>query len=331
MASIDPTRRPFRFGVQLSGGLSAHQSPAGVPGDSSWIDLARQVEDLGYDAITMPDHFTPQFAPVPALMAAAAATERVRVGALVFDNDYKHPVVLAKELATIDVLSGGRVDIGIGAGWMRSDYDAAGIPYDRPGVRIDRFEEALAVIKGVMGEGPFSFSGEHYTITNYDGFPKPVQTPRPPILIGGGGKRVLTIAAREADIVGINGSLHTGEIGPEALGTMTLAAVTERVGWVREAAGERINDIELNIRAFFVAVTPSNGNGARASVIGGVAKMLSVDTAMVEASPFALIGSVSSITEDLLRRREELGFSYVVVGPDEVESFAPVVAALAGT
>jgi probable F420-dependent oxidoreductase len=326
MAATDPSQRPFRFGVQLSGGLSANPSPAAVPGDRSWVDLAKRIESLGYDAITMPDHFTPQLAPVPALMAAAAATERIRVGALVFDNDYKHPLVLAKELATIDVLSGGRVDIGIGAGWMRSDYDAAGMRYDRPGVRIDRFEEAIAVIKGSMAEGPFSFSGEHYTITNYDGFPKPVQAPHPPILIGGGGKRVLTIAAREADIVGVNGSLHAGVIGPEALGTMTLKAVTERVGWIREAAGERIADIELNIRAFFVSVTEDRG-----SVVDGVAKMIGVDSSMVESSPFALIGSVSSITEDLLRRREELGFSYVIVGPDEVDSFAPVVAALAGT
>ena len=326
MAATDPSQRPFRFGVQLSGGLSANPSPAAVPGDRSWVDLAKRIEGLGYDAITMPDHFTPQLAPVPALMAAAAATERIRVGALVFDNDYKHPLVLAKELATIDVLSGGRVDIGIGAGWMRSDYDAAGMRYDRPGVRIDRFEEAIAVIKGSMAEGPFSFSGEHYTITNYDGFPKPVQAPHPPILIGGGGKRVLSIAAREADIIGINGSLHAGVIGPEALGTMTLEAVTERVGWIREAAGERIADIELNIRAFFVSVTED-----RASVVDGVAKMIGVDAAMVETSPFALIGSVSSITEDLLRRREQLGFSYVIVGPDEVDSFAPVVAALAGT
>lgn len=326
MAAIDPTQRPFRFGVQLSGGLSANPSPGGVTADRTWIDLAKRVEGLGYDAITMPDHFTPQLAPVPALMAAAAATERVRVGALVFDNDYKHPLVLAKELATIDVLSGGRVDIGIGAGWMRSDYDAAGMPYDRPGVRIDRFEEALAVIKGSMAEGPFSFSGEHYTITNYDGFPKPLQAPHPPILIGGGGKRVLTIAAREADIIGINGSMHAGVIGPDALGTMTLEAVTERVGWVRDAAGSRINDIELNIRAFFVSVTED-----RASVVASVAKMISVEAAMIESSPFALIGSVSSITEDLLRRREELGISYVIVGPDELESFAPVVAALAAT
>ena len=307
--------RPFRFGVQASGATDAR----------GWADQARKAEDLGYDVFTMPDHFTDQLAPVPALMAAADATTRLRIGALVFDNDYKHPVVLAKELATIDLLSSGRVEIGIGAGWMLSDYEAAGMTYDRPGVRIDRFEEGVAIIKGVMADGPFSFSGEHYTITNYDGKPLPVQRPHPPILIGGGGKRVLRIAVREADIVGVNGSLHAGVVGPDALGTMTMEAVTERVGWVREFAGARIDEIELNIRAFFVSVTED-----RASVVDGIASMLSVERSMVENSPFALIGSVNSITEDLVRRREQLGFSYVIVGPDDIEPFAPVVAALTG-
>ena len=307
--------RPFRFGVQASGATDAR----------GWADQARKAEDLGYDVFTMPDHFTDQLAPVPALMAAADATTRLRIGALVFDNDYKHPVMLAKELATIDLLSSGRVEIGIGAGWMLSDYEAAGMTYDRPGVRIDRFEEGVAIIKGVMADGPFSFSGEHYTITNYDGKPLPVQRPHPPILIGGGGKRVLRIAVREADIVGVNGSLHAGVVGPDALGTMTMEAVTERVGWVREFAGARIDEIELNIRAFFVSVTED-----RASVVDGIASMISVERSMVENSPFALIGSVNSITEDLVRRREQLGFSYVIVGPDDIEPFAPVVAALTG-
>jgi len=308
--------RPFRFGVQASG----------APDANGWADMARKTEDLGYDVLTMPDHFGEQLAPVPALMAAASATSTLRVGALVFDNDYKHPVVLAKELATMDLLSSGRVEIGIGAGWMKSDYHAAGMTYDRPGVRIDRFEEGVAIIKGLMADGAFSFSGEHYTITNYDGLPKPVQRPHPPLLIGGGGKRVLGIAVREADIVGVNGSLHAGEVGPDALGTMTLEAVIERVGWVREFAGDRIGDIELNIRAFFVGVTED-----RASIIDGIASMLRVDGSMVEHSPFALVGSVNSITEDLVRRREQLGFTYVVVGQQDIEPFAPVVAALAGT
>ena len=163
----DLPRRPFRFGVQLSG-------PADAAG---WADQARRVEDLGYSTLTLPDHFTDQLAPIPALSTAAAVTTTLRIGALVFDNDYKHPVVLAKELATQDVLSGGRVEIGLGAGWMESDYRAAGMPYDRAGVRIDRFEEALAVIKGAMADGPFSFAGEHYTITDYDGQPTPGAAP----------------------------------------------------------------------------------------------------------------------------------------------------------
>ncbi len=274
----------------------------------------------------MPDHFTDQLAPMVALSMAAAATTSLRVGALVFDNDYKHPVVLAKELATLDVLSEGRVEIGIGAGWMESDYRAAGMPYDRPGVRIDRFEEALAVIKGVMADGPFSFSGQHYVITDYDGQPKPVQRPHPPLLIGGGGRRVLSIAAREADIVGINGTLTAGVIGPEAIATMTHEAVAERIAVVRDVAGARFDDIEMNIRAFFVRVTDD-----RATVLANVARILSVDEDMIAASPFALIGTVDAIVEDLVRRREELGFSYVIVGGDDIDAFAPVVARLTGT
>lgn len=310
------TTRPFRFGVQLSG----------PPDATRWVEQARRIEELGYATITMPDHFSDQLAPMPALAVVAAATERVRIGALVFDNDYRHPVVLAKELATLDVLSGGRVDIGLGAGWMESDYTAAGIPYDRPGVRIDRFEEGLAVIKGAMGDGAFSVEGQHYRITDYDGQPKPLQRPHPTVLIGGGGRRMLGIAAREADIVGINGSLHAGVVGPEAIATMTFEAVVERLDWVRQAAGDRVGDIELNIRTFFVSVTDD-----REATLDQVAGFIGVDPAMVAASPFALIGSTAAITEQLVQRREELGFSYVIIGGDEVEVFAPVVEALAGT
>ncbi|MET0326323.1 MAG: TIGR03621 family F420-dependent LLM class oxidoreductase [Ilumatobacteraceae bacterium] len=308
--------RPFRFGVQLSG-------PADAKG---WAEQARTIEDLGYSTVTMPDHFTDQLAPMPALSAAAAVTTTLRIGALVFDNDYKHPVVLAKELATQDVLSDGRVEIGLGAGWMASDYHAAGMPYDRPGVRIDRFEEALVVIKGALADGPFSFTGEHYTITDYDGKPAPVQRPHPPILIGGGGRRVLSVAARQADIVGINGSMAAGVVGPEAIATMTLEAVVEKLAVVREAAGDRLDDIELNIRTFFVSVTDD-----RVTRLGDVARMIGVDPTMVAASPFALVGSPATIADELIRRREELGFSYIIVGGEDVAAFAPVVAQLAGT
>jgi len=257
-------------------------------------------------------------------MTAADATTDLRVCALVFDNDYKHPVVLAKELATMDVLSDGRMEIGLGAGWMISDYEQAGIPYDTPGVRVDRFVEGLHIIRQAMQPGAFSFAGKHYTITGYDGLPKPVQA-KPPVLIGGGGKRVLGIAAREADIVGINPSLHTGVIDAETIGGMTAESVDDKMAIVRAAAGDRMSAIELNIRAFLVNVT-ADGQGARDRLAGA----MGVPSSMLETSPFALIGSPDELIERLLERREKWGFSYVIVGQEDVDTFAPVVAALAG-
>ena len=306
--------RGFRFGVQVSKETSA----------KGWAELARRTEAAGYEVLTMPDHFTDQLAPIPALMAAASATTTLRVGALVFDNDYKHPVVLAKELATIDLLSDGRLDIGLGAGWMISDYEEAGMPYDSPKVRIDRFIEGVAVIRGAMAEGSFSFSGDHYTITNYNGQPKPIQA-RPPLLIGGGGKRVLTYAAREADIIGINGTMTAGVVGPEALSTMTAESVDEKVAIVAAAGEHRINDIEMNIRTFFVKVTND-----RAATVDGISSMFGVSKDMIDASPFALIGSVEECIEQLLERRERWGFSYTIVGAENIDECAPIVAALRG-
>jgi probable F420-dependent oxidoreductase len=306
--------RGFRFGVQVSKETSA----------KGWAELARRTEAAGYEVLTMPDHFTDQLAPIPALMAAASATTTLRVGALVFDNDYKHPVVLAKELATIDLLSEGRLEIGLGAGWMISDYEEAGIPYDSPKVRIDRFIEGVAVIRGAMAEGAFSFSGDHYTITNYNGQPKPMQA-RPPLLIGGGGKRVLSYAAREADIIGINGTMTAGVVGPEALSTMTAESVDEKVAIVAAAGAHRINDIEMNIRTFFVKVTND-----RAATVDGISSMFGVSKDMIDASPFALIGSVEECIEQLLERRERWGFSYTIVGAENIDECAPIVAALRG-
>ena len=307
--------RPFRFGVQASK----------APDRASWVDVAKRCEDRGYSVLTMPDHFDDQLAPVPALMTAADATSTLRVGALVWDNDYKHPLVLAKELATMDLLSEGRLEIGIGAGWMMTDYEQAGMPHDRPGVRIDRFVEGLAIIKGLMSPDVFSFTGQHYTVTEHNGTPKSVQRPHPPILIGGGGKRVLTIAAREADIIGVNASMHAGVVGPEAIATMTAEAVDEKVAIIRDAAGSRLDAIEMNVRAFMVNVTDD-----RAATIEFLSTALGVEEQMIDSTPFALIGSPAKIVEDLLARRERWGFSYVIVGADDIDVFAPVVAELAG-
>jgi len=307
--------RPFRFGVQASTAASRE----------AWVSLAKRTEDNGYDVLTMPDHFGHQLAPVPALMTVADATSTLRVGALVWDNDYKHPLVLAKELATMDLLSEGRLEIGLGAGWMISDYDESGIPYDSPKVRIDRFVEGLAVIKGCLGDGPFSHAGDYYTVTNHNGLPKPMQQPRPPILIGGGGKRVLGIAAREADIIGINGTMTAGVVGPDAISTMTAEAVDEKVAIVHAAAGDRLDEIEMNVRVFIVKVTDE-----RIEEMDAMCGALGVPRSFMEQSPFALLGTPEQMIDDLLARREKWGFTYIIVGAEDVEPFAPVVAALAG-
>ena len=275
--------------------------------------------------LTMPDHFTDQLAPVPALMSVADATTKLRVGALVWDNDYKHPVVLAKELATMDMLSDGRLELGIGAGWMISDYEQSGIPYERAGLRIDRMIEGIDVMKGCFAQGAFSYAGKHYTITNYDGLPKPLQAPCPPILIGGGGKRVLTYAAQVADIIGINATMSAGAVGPEAISTMTAEAVDGKVDIIRDTAGDRFNHVEMNIRAFLVNITDD-----AAGAISRLAAGMGVEESMVAETPFALMGPPSKLIEDLIARRERWGFSYVIVGGEDVEKFAPVVAALSG-
>jgi len=307
--------RPFRFGVQVRKASDA----------SSWVDAGRRYEELGYSAVTMPDHFDEQLAPIPALQALADATETIRIGALVFDNDYKHPVVLAKELATIDVLSGGRLEIGLGAGWMATDYQRSGIPYDPPGVRIDRFLEGLAIIRSAMGADEFSFEGDHYRIDGYNGFPKPIQGPCPPVLIGGGGPRMLRIAAREADIVGINPTLTSGAVDHSTFESMTAEAVDDKVAIVAEAGAHRLADIELNIRAFLVSV-----NDDVDTAMEGISALTGSPVDMIANSPFALVGPPSKLIDDLQARRERWGFSYVIVGPDEAEAFAPVVAALSG-
>jgi probable F420-dependent oxidoreductase len=323
--------RPFRFGVQCTGGTGA-DGPATA---SSWAELARRVEGSGYSTITLPDHFHDQLAPVPALAVAAAVTTELRIGALVWDNDYRHPTVLAKELATLDVLSDGRLEIGLGAGWEKVDYDRTGMTYDPPGVRVDRFVEGLAVIKALMADGAASFEGEHYRVTDLDGLPKPVQRPHPPVLIGGGGKRVLSIAGREAQIIGINGNLHAGVVGPDAIASMTGDRIDEKIGWATSAAltaGRDPADIEWNVRSFFVSVLPDGASAdaqrTAAEQIGG---FIGFTPDQVLDSPFALIGSPEQLVEALLARRERWGFSYVIVGAADIDPFAPVVAALAGS
>jgi probable F420-dependent oxidoreductase len=311
------TTRTFRFGVQASTARTA----------TGWADQARTIEDLGYSTLFMPDHFVDAgLAPMVALPFAAAATTTLRIGMLVLGNDYKHPAVVAKEAATLDVLSDGRLEFGLGAGWMTADYSALGMTYDRPGVRIDRLAEALEIVKGAWADGPFDFVGEHYSITAYDGLPTPVQRPRPPILVGGGGPKLLRLAGREADIVGINPILTAGVIGAEAAQDTLGDATARKIGWVREGAGDRFDDLELQIRYFVAAITDDARGLAEAMAPG-----FGVSPEEALASGAVLAGSVDEVCDTLVRRREEWGVSYVVFGDDQYEQFAPVVDRLAGT
>jgi probable F420-dependent oxidoreductase len=307
---------PFRFGVQLSRAESG----------AAWRDTARRIEGLGYSTLFIPDHFDDQYGPLVALTVAAEATTSLRVGSLVFGNDYRHPVVLAKEVATLDHFSGGRVEFGLGAGWMTTDYDQAGIESEPAGVRISRMAESLAVIKSLWATGSATYQGEHYRITGALGAPEPIQRPTPPIIIGGGGRRVLGIAAREADIVGVNPSLAAGYVGAEVLETTTAEYYQQRVEWIRAAAGDRFDALELQVLTFLVQVVPN-----RTEAVAQLATLLSVTAEQIEASPVALIGTAEEIVEVLRERRERYGFSYIVVHEAEIDSFAPVVAALAGT
>ncbi len=307
---------PFRFGVQLS------RAETGA----AWRATARTIEDLGYSTLFIPDHFEDQFGPLVALTVAAEATSTLRVGSLVFGNDYRHPVVLAKEVATLDLFSEGRVEFGLGAGWMTADYEQSGIAAEPAGVRISRMAESLAVLKALWSTGEATYQGEYYRVTGALGAPTPAQRPHPPIIIGGGGQRVLGIAAREADIVGVNPSLAAGYIGPEVLETTTKEYYHQRIEWIRQAAGARFDQLELQVLTFLVQVVPD-----REDAVARLASALSVTPEQIEGSPIALIGTPEQIVDTLRQRREEFGFSYIVVHEAEMEALAPVVATLAGT
>jgi len=308
--------RPFRFGAQVSD----------VKPGKAWADLARKLEDGGYSTLFVPDHFEDQVAPLPAMTWAAAATSELRVGALVFDNDFKHPVVLAKEAATLDLLSDGRLELGIGAGWMHTDYETSGIPFDRAGVRIDKLEEAVAIIKGLLGGEPFSFEGTHYKIDKLTGTPKPVQQPRPPILIGAGAKRMLSFAAREADIISVNFDMSAGAINTDVVTTGTAELTTQKVELIRDAAGDRFDDIELSVTVFMAALHED-----RAQLAEMVAGSFWQPPELVLESPHFCAGTEGEIVEQLQERRERYGFSYIVFSGGSYEAMLPVVAKLAGT
>ncbi len=319
-----PSSKPFRFGV-----INETVGPI-----AEWRERVRRAEALGYDTFLVRDHFVSDFfgdqlAPLPALATAAALTARLRLGTLVLDNDYRHPVLLAKEAATLDVLSGGRFELGLGAGWLRREYEVAGIPHDRAGVRIDRLAEAIRVLKGLWGDGPCSFAGEHYRIDGLDGFPKPVQRPHPPLLIGAGAKRMLTLAGREADVVGLLTSAVGSGVVVDDPRAKRSPRVAEQIGWVRDGAGARFPAIELSLVPTLIPTDDRRGATERLIRERGWAGA-GIGPEEVADMPSVLIGSVAGLAEQLARWREELGFSYVVVSDRQLEAVAPLVARLAG-
>jgi probable F420-dependent oxidoreductase len=297
---------PFRFGVQCSQ----------LPGPD-WAARVRRIEALGYSTIFCPDHFSEQWDPTVLLTAAAAVTTRLRVGSLVYGVDYRHPVVYAKQAATLHLLSGGRHEFGLGAGWMESDYEQAGMRYDPPGRRIERLEEALRIALGMWSEESFSFSGKHYQIRNIDRAARLAPGDRPRVLVGGGGRRVLSLAGRLADIVGINPSLPEGRITAATPADLAPARVREKVGWVcaaAERAGRDPAGIELQSLAFVLAIT-DDPRGLRESI----ARSTGMSAEEVADCPVFLTGPASEIQDRLAKRREETGISYVVIQGREIE------------
>ena len=321
--------KPFRFAVQSFSASSAKE----------WKERARQVEALGYSALHLADHVIgpgpaiergqhpiQELAAVPAIAVAAEATTTLRVGCRVFCIDYHHPAVLAKEAATLDLLSEGRLELGLGAGWLQSEYEALDIAFDPAPVRISRLAEVVAAMKEIFAGEPLSRSGEYVNLQEFSARPLPVQRPHPPIMIGGGGKRVLSLAAREADVVSLNFDNSSGRIGPEGVQSGTADATAKKIGWIRDAAGERFADLELEIGAYFTFV-----NEGAEGIAEGMGGAMGLSKEEMLRHPHGLFGTVDAVSEELQRRREAYGISYVTVPDNAIETFAPVVARLAGS
>jgi len=312
--------RPFEF-------LADARS---IVGGAELAESARRAEAIGYHAMVVPDHLIPQLGPISTMAWVAAATERLRVSAFVLNNDLRHPAVLAQELASLDVLSGGRLDVAIGAGWNKPEYDQIGLAFDRTPVRQARLIEAVAVLKGAFAEGPFSFAGEHYTITDLDGQPKPVQKAHPPFLIGGGGRRTLEMAGREAQIIGLAPRiLPSGKTDPQSI---TVAGTLEKIGWVREVARDRFEDLTFNAYPSGVGVSvtdhaPAEARDAAAFLAGRTAVDLTPEEIL--ESPHIFIGSIDELAAKLVRLRDQLGISSFMLG--EMGLLDPLVERLSGT
>ena len=302
-------RRAFRFGVQATADSSAQ-----------WQNLARKLEDLGYSTLVVADHFDRQLSPFAALMSAGAVTTRLRLGTLVLNNDMRHPAAMAKEAATVDVLTQGRLELGLGAGWVAADYLKTGIPFAAPGERLARLVESVEIVNAFFTQDTVTFHGKHYHVDGLDAFPSPLQKPRPPLVIGGRQRTMLRFAARQADIISISMVQPRGA-HPQA----PAASISEKVEWIRSAAGARLPDIELSVNCWNTEIT----DDPRAA-LERMASRLRLPEQDLRQAPGTLVGSVEAVAERLLAWRETHGLSYFVVLPAAVDTFAAVVARLAG-
>lgn len=314
------TPKPFRFAAQLNEPLFG----------LSWADTCREIEDLGYSTVFVPDHFDEGLGPISAMAMAAAVTTELNVGALVLDCDFRHPAVTGRELATIDALSEGRLEVGLGAGWKRSDYDYSGIPMDRPGVRVSRMIEHATILRGLFTTEAVTFDGEHYQVADLPGQPRPHRPEGPPFLIGGGAPRLLRFAGSFADIVGVNPSIHSGEIDSAAAQDGMPERIDEKFAWVGEGAqkrpdGKDVADIEFN--AWLAAAEITDDRDSVGALLG---ELFGVEPGTGLESPMVLVGTTSQVAEDLQHRRERWGYSYTVIPGDKARDFAPVVADLSG-
>jgi probable F420-dependent oxidoreductase len=313
------TPRPFRFATHVNS----------VASRTELEDRAREAEARGFSTITVPDHFRPDdLAPLVAMAVIAGATSSIQVGSNVFGNDYRHPVVLAKELATLDLLSEGRLQVGMGAGWLRSDYDLWGIPIDAPPTRVSRLTESVSVLKGLWTGEAYSFRGEHYTIDAPAGVARAFQQPHPPLLIGAGGRRMLELAAREADIIGITFNQRVGEF--DAMKIMSDAGNADegihdqRIEWIRAAAGDRFDAIELAVFALITVTDQRDAALAAAAAAQGVSAEWLAD------APQFSFGTIDEIVDDLQRKRDRYGISYLMTPGESFDAVTPLVERLAG-
>jgi probable F420-dependent oxidoreductase len=309
--------KPFRFGVSVRSAASR----------AEWSRKAKKAEDLGYSTFLVADHLAEIFPPLAGLVAAAEATTTLRVGTLVVNNDFRHPVLLARETATVDLLTDGRLELGIGAGHMESEYDEAGMTFDSGGTRIDRLAESVAIVKALWSGEEVTFHGRHYTVTGHRIYPRPVQRPGPPLLIGGNGKQLLTLAARKADIVGLSGIAHRKGGREVDLQSFTEKAAEERIAWVRQEAGERLGELELNALVQDVVITDDRDDAIRRLM----PKLPGLTADEIGSTPYLAVGTIDEIVDQLLARRERLGISYYAVFEESIDKLAPIVGRLSGT